>query len=103
MENGKNVQLTWICTKSGGHATYQAMATGPAGTVASKKISAKVRSGQEIIPFKYIQMDKKVNDPHRVRVDSCKTVNFGQPKVTIIPANAYYGAEGFIEEQGLLI
>ena len=99
----KDVQLTWICTKQGGHAFYQALATGPAGSVMSKKIQAYSKSGHEIIPFKYIHVDTKADDPHRVRVDSCKNVDFGQPKVTVLPQNAYYGEEGFIDNPDFLI
>jgi hypothetical protein len=103
---GKDVKLTWIATKRGNNVTYQAIATGPSGIVVSKQlINAKSKSGHVIIPFHYISVGKKgmASDPHRIRVDSCKTVDFHSPKVTVIPSNAYYGAEGFIDDQGLLI
>jgi hypothetical protein len=84
---GKDVNLTWIVTKSGNNTTYQAMASGPAGTVVSKKLTnPKNQEGYPIIPFQYIHVDTKASDPHRVRVDSCKSVNFNRPKVTVIPA-----------------
>jgi hypothetical protein len=53
---------------------------------------------------------------HRVRVDSAKTVNFHQPKVTVLPRTGYaishyqglgkghrrfYGELGFIDEQSM--
>jgi len=104
----KDVQLTWVCTRNGNcnSATYQAIATGPAGTVVSKKLTNPTHSGgTPIIPWRYISVGKNgvANDPHRVRVDSCQTVHFGQPKVTVIPRGAYYGEEGFIDNPDFLI
>ena len=53
---GKAVQLTWIVTRSGNNATYQAVATGPSGTVVSKKFTnphAHKNGGPPIIPNYY--------------------------------------------------
>jgi hypothetical protein len=36
-------------------------------------------------------------------VDSCKSANFNRPKVTVIPAGAYYGKLGYIDREDLLI
>jgi len=61
--------------------------------------------GKPIIPWKYVSVGKNgvASDSHRVRVDSCHTVHFGQPKVTVIPRGAYYGEEGFIDNPDFLI
>jgi len=102
----KDVQLTWVCTRNGNNATYQAIATGPGGTVISKRLTNPTHSGgTPIIPWKYIPVGKNgvANDPHRIRVDSCQNVYFGQPKVTVIPRGAYYGMEGYIDNPDFLI
>lgn len=101
---GQNIQLTWIVTKRGGRASYQAIATGPGGTIMATLPNPQVR-GKDLIPFHYIQADKIADDPHRIRVDTAdmKRIDFGTPKVTVIPANAYYGNDGYIEDEGLLI
>jgi hypothetical protein len=104
---GKDVSLTWIVTRQGNNnVAYQAIASGPGGTVVSKKFINPTNSGgNRIIPFQYISVGPKgkASDPHRVRVDSCKTVNFHNPKVTVIPANAYFGDLGYIDREDLLI
>jgi hypothetical protein len=75
--NTQGVQLSWIVTRQGQHATYQAIAKGPAGTVVSKQFrdppSHKGLTGPPIIPFQTIS-GKLAGDPDRVRVDSCKTI-----------------------------
>jgi hypothetical protein len=97
---GKDIKLTWIVTKKGNSATYQAIATGPAGTVVSKKLTNPHNSGgHAIIPFHWISTGSKASDSHRVRIDSAKTVDFHKPgpKVTVIPQGAYYGELGYID------
>jgi len=60
--------------------------------------------GTPIIPWRYISVGRNgvASDPHRVRVDSCQNVYFGQPKVTVIPRGAYYGEYGYIDNPDFL-
>jgi len=78
-----DVSLSWVWD---GQA-YHMEATGPSRqTVVSKKLTAQDAAvrGQALVPFKWIDGRRTAEDSHRVRVDSTKSVNFGNPKVSVL-------------------
>jgi hypothetical protein len=77
-----------IVERNGNNATYHGEATGPAGTVVTKKLTnphAFKDGGPPLLPFIKIAGNKIDADAHRVRVDCARTVNFNNPKVTVLP------------------
>ena len=92
--NTENIGLSLIVERDGNHATYTMIATGSAGTITSKPFKDPPAhkghdgkpTGPPIIPFHPIHVGKEAEDGDRIRVDSCKKVNFhGGPKVSILP------------------
>jgi hypothetical protein len=54
------------------------------------------------LPLRYIISGHHADDGDRVRVDSCKTVNFHPgPKVTVLPKGFYQGDLGYIDPNDL--
>lgn len=100
--NTKNIGISLIVQNDGNNASYTMVVTGPAGTITSKTFknppAHKGSTGPAIIPYKFIHQGKVTNDGDRIRVDSCKTMNFhGGPKVTILPRGFYQGDLGYID------
>lgn len=92
--NTNGVKLAWVVIRDGGgHATYHAEATGPAGTVISKSFTDppahKGNTGPAVIPFKVISGSRVANgDGDRVRLDSAANVTFHDPVVTILETSS---------------